>query len=665
MSLIITGILVCAAGSVLAALLPERIKAGAAALAVSAGSICVAIPAVSVMLRGVAKTLILPLGFPFGDVRLEADPVTALFLLIIAIGAAAGSIYGAGYLAPYRWKKMPLSSHLVFFGLLCASMMLLVTVRHALFFLVVWEAMSLSSCFCVVFEHDDADTVRAGIFYAVAMHVGVACLTAGFILLSQRAGSYDFASFGAVLEKHDRFSMAVYLLLFAGFGLKAGFVPLHTWLPKAHPAAPSHVSALMSGVMIKTGIYGILRMVMIGGVPALPLSLGVIAVAAVSAVYGILNAISCSDVKKLLAYSSIENIGIIGLGLGFGMLGLSTGNSAAAFLGCAGALLHTVNHSLFKGILFQGAGAVYQQTHTRNMERLGGLVHKMPVAAMLFMTGAAAICALPPLNGFAGEILVFLGMLGTMTGKAVGLDVLSIGTIALLGFVGAMAVIAFTKLFSITFLGQPRSEAGDHAHEPSVIMLLPMGFFVILCAAIGFFPLHALRLMLSSVYSILVSAGVYPADLFYADATSALSGVSHATIVLAAVIGAVLLLRAFLLRGRRVEKNETWGCGYRAGSARIQYTAHSFVHPFVAHTGGMSGSHSEADKPKGIFPAPSAFISRSGDVIEKKLIDPPVAFIGRLFARFPEINSGRIQLYILWGFLFLIACLAWTMLGGK
>ena len=665
MSLIITGILFCAAGTVLAAFLPERIKAGAAAFFVTAGSVCVAGPAVKILLKGMAQTLVLPFGFPFGDVRLEADPLTALFLLVIAVGAASASIYGSGYLAPYRGKNAPLGMHIFFFGLLCSSMLLLVTVRHALFFLVVWETMSLSSCFCVVFDHDDEDTVRAGIFYAVAMHIGVACLTAGFILLSVKAGSYDFSAFSTVLAKHGVLSTMIYILLFTGFGIKAGFVPLHTWLPKAHPAAPSHVSALMSGVMIKTGIYGILRVVMTGGVPPTGLALGVIAVAAVSAVYGILNAISCSDIKKLLAYSSIENIGIMGLGLGFGMLGLSTGNSAAAFLGFAGALFHLVNHSLFKGILFQGAGIVYQQTHTRNMEKLGGLVHKMPVAALLFMAGAAAICALPPLNGFAGEILVFLGMLGTMTGKVVSFDVMSIGAIALLGLVGAMAVISFTKLFAITFLGQSRSGAADHAHEPSAVMLLPMGIFAFLCAAIGFFPQHALHLLLSSVYSILVAAGVYPADLYYADASSALTGVSHAALVLAGMIAAVLLLRAFLLRGRRVEKNETWGCGYRAGSSRIQYTAHSFVHPFVANAEKVSGSLSEAEKPKGIFPAPSRFVSRSGDIIENRVVNPPVRFIAKVFARFPEMHSGRTQLYILYGFLFLVACLVWTMLGGK
>jgi formate hydrogenlyase subunit 3/multisubunit Na+/H+ antiporter MnhD subunit len=665
MTLIVTGIIIAAAGSVLASCLPEKMKPGAAAVFISAGSVCTAVPAVKILLSGVSSTLILPLGFPFGDVRLEADPLSALFLLIIALGSTAGAVYGAGYLSHYAGKKSPLGSHLVFFGLLCSSMLLLVTVRHALFFLVVWEVMSLSSCFCVVFEHDNDDTVKAGVFYAVMMHIGVALLTAGFILLSVKAGSYDFADFTPFLAKHDRFSMTVYLLLFAGFGIKAGFVPLHTWLPKAHPAAPSHVSALMSGVMIKTGIYGILRMVMTGGVPSLSLSLGLIAVASISAVYGILNAITCSDVKKLLAYSSIENIGIIGMGLGFGMMGLSTGNSAAAFLGFAGALFHTINHSLFKGILFQGAGIVYQQTHTRNMEKLGGLIHKMPVAAMLVMAGCAAICALPPLNGFAGEVLVFLGMLGSMTGSNVSLDVVSIGTIATLGFVGAMAVIAFTKLFSVTFLGKARTAVTDHAHEPSAVMLIPMGVFVLLCAAIGFFPQHALRFILSAVYSILVSAGVYPADLFYADASSALAGVSHAALILAAVVAAVLLLRFLLLLRHRVEPDETWGCGYRAGTSRVQYTAHSFVHPFVSQAGKLAGSRSVTEKPKGIFPAPSSFISRSGDVIESRIVDPPVRFIGRILGRFPELQSGRTQLYILYGFVFLIACLVWTMLGGK
>ena len=665
MIVFITGIACIAVTALCAAILPEKMKLPFAAAGITAGSVLAAVPAVTVLFKAEALSRVLPFGFPFGNVRLEMDPLSALFILVIAVGSSAGAIYGAGYLSKYKGKGMPLGSHLFFLGMLCASMLLLVTVRHALFFLVVWETMSLSSCFCVVFEHDDENTVRAGIFYAVAMHVGVALLIAGFLLLSVKTGSYDFSSFSAVLSQENRFSILAFLLLFTGFGIKAGFVPLHTWLPKAHPAAPSHVSALMSGVMIKTGIYGIFRIIYLSGVPARPLAILVIVIGTLSAVYGILNALSCRDIKKLLAYSSIENIGIIGMGMGFGMLGLSSGNGVAAFLGFAGALFHTVNHSLFKGLMFQSAGVVYQQTHTRDMEKLGGLTKRMPKTAFLCMIGSAAISSLPPLNGFAGELLIFLSMLATMTGAYVAVDIMSIGTIALLGFVGAMAVIAFTKLFSITFLGLPRSEIGAHAKEPSYSMLIPMGFFAALCLLAGIFPQYALRLFFSPVDSLLAAGGLPPSDLFHYDALNALSGVSRAALILCAMTAAVLIFRAVMLHGRRVEKNRTWGCGYRAGSSRIQYTAHSFVHPFVFQTGKVSGSLSETEKPEGIFPSKAAFVSRSKDLVESAIVDPPIKLIGRILARFPELHTGRTQTYILYGFLFLIACLAWTMLRGK
>jgi formate hydrogenlyase subunit 3/multisubunit Na+/H+ antiporter MnhD subunit len=658
---LLLGILIIFAGSLVSAFLPERINTSAAALFTSAGAALSAFPAVKILFKGNSLPALLPLGYPFGNVRLEIDPLSALFIVIIAAGSIAASIYAIGYLKPYRGKKAPLGSHLFFLGTLCASMLLLVTVRHALFFLIVWEAMSLSSCFCVIFEHDDADTVRAGIFYAVAMHIGVAFLSAAFILLSNKTGSYDFRSFTSVLSAHNRFSGIIFALFFAGFGLKAGFVPLHTWLPKAHPAAPSHVSALMSGVMIKTGIYGIIRIVMTGGIPSTPLALSLIAAASISAVYGILNALSCRDLKKLLAYSSIENMGIIGMGVGFGMLGMSTKNEAAAFLGFAGALFHTVNHSLFKGILFQCAGSVYQQTHLRDMEKLGGLVHRMPKTAFFFMTGCAAICALPPLNGFAGELLVFLGMLDTMTVSSVSIDVAAIGTIALLGFVGAMAIIAFTKLFSITFLGQARSEAPSHAHEPSATMLIPMGIFVLISVMIGLFPQYAFRVLVSPVQAIIATSGMTG---LHSEAPAILTGLSHAGLILLGIFAAVFTLRCILLRGKKV-RGTTWGCGYRAGSSRIQYTAHAFVHPFVFQAGKMTGSDSNIEKPKGIFPASARFLSVSRDLIETAVVDPPVRLVGKLLGRFPEIQTGKTEIYILYGFLFLVACLVWTMIGGK
>ena len=365
------------------------------------------IGATAALLDGVRSTWRAPWPIPVGEVHVGLDPLSAFFLLCLFTVAGLSSIYGASYLLGYLGQRR-LAPAVVFFNLLVAAMGMVVVARDAILLIVAWEVMSIASFFLVTFENDRAEVRRAGMTYLVASHLGVLVLLVLFALLGREAGSFDFdllARGGGATSAAN----AAFLLALIGFGTKAGIWPLHVWLPDAHPAAPSHVSALMSGVMIKMGIYGLLRTLTFLGPPPAAWGVVLIAVGAVSGVLGVLQALAQHDLKRLLAYHSVENIGIIVLGIGIGLLGQAHGQPAVAFAGYAGGLLHVLNHGLFKGLLFQGAGSIRHGTGSTDIDSLGGLHRRMPLTSLTFLVGAAAICGLPPLNGFVSEWLVFVG----------------------------------------------------------------------------------------------------------------------------------------------------------------------------------------------------------------------------------------------------------------
>jgi formate hydrogenlyase subunit 3/multisubunit Na+/H+ antiporter MnhD subunit len=359
-----------------------------------------------------------------GDVPLRLDPLAAFFLLLIAISAVFTAFFSAGYMKMYQRSRYSLGGYYCALGILAATMLLVVVVQNALAFLIVWELMSFSSFFLVSFEHESPQVRRAGLYYLVAMQVGAAFLVAAFAWMHQAVSSLDFADFGAVVPTSG---MVLFLLFFVGFGTKAGFIPLHSWLPLAHPAAPSPVSAMMSGVMIKTGIYGILRMVMVLPPQGMVMAYAVLLVSLFTGLYGIMNALVQSDMKKMLAYSSIENIGIIGMGIGMAMLGRCYQMPGLIIAGYGAALLHLLNHFLFKSLLFWGAGALYTRTHTRDVESMGGLIHLMPITSLLFLVGTLGICGFPLFAGFVSEFILYWGFATHLNGASLGL------TLALLG----------------------------------------------------------------------------------------------------------------------------------------------------------------------------------------------------------------------------------------
>ena len=495
-----------------------------------------------------ASGLRLAWSLPVGGFHLGVDALSAFFLLCVFLVAGLAAVYGRGYLAGYAGQRR-LAVPAALFNLLVASMAAVVLARDGVLFLMAWEVMSLSAFFLVTFEDERDEVRRAGITYLIASHVGVAFLFALFAMLAQHAGSFDFDAIAAAGAAPG--AGAIFLVALVGFGTKAGFWPLHVWLPDAHPAAPSHVSALMSGAMIELGLYGLLRTLGFLGLPQAWWGGLLIAIGLVSAMTGVMHALGGQDLKRLLAYSSVENVGLATLGIGLGLLGQAHGQPALASLGYAGALLHVLNHGLFKGLLFQAAGAILHATGTRQLDALGGLRRRMPQTALAFLFGAVAISGLPPFNGFVGEWLIYLGAFRGGASLPGSGAVFGIATIAGLALVGGMAAATFVRAYGVVFLGEPRTNIAEHAHEPGASMRVPMFVAAALCLLLGVFPMAGLALVTPAAVAI---AGL---PLGAAIDAGALLPLTRAALVLLALVGALALLRRWLLRGRPVEQAGT------------------------------------------------------------------------------------------------------------
>ena len=462
----------------------ERTAAAMATLAAALGLLGVLLPAD-------AAPLSASWGLPWGKLAIALDPVSRAFLLPVFLIPALGAVYGLGYWRqadhPGNGRKLR-----VFYGLMPAAMTVVVLAHDGVLFLMAWEVMAIAGFFLVSTEDDQRASREAAWVYFIAAHLGTLCLFGMFALLHSAVGSFDF---DAIAASHMTapLTTAVFVLALLGFGMKAGLMPLHVWLPGAHANAPSHVSAMLSGVMLKMGIYGLVRMTSLLPVPPAWWGGALLALGAVSAVMGLVFAMAQHDLKRLLAYSSIENVGIITIGLGLALLGRSTGHPAWAALGLGGAILHVWNHCLFKPLLFFGAGSIQHGAGTRQIDQLGGLSRRMPRTAGLFLVGCVAICALPPLNGFASELLIYLGLFGTLEGRD---GLASAATVVpVLALAGGLAVVAFAKLFGTAFLGEPRTETARHAHESPLTMILAMAVLAALCVAVGAFAVATAPLL--------------------------------------------------------------------------------------------------------------------------------------------------------------------------
>jgi formate hydrogenlyase subunit 3/multisubunit Na+/H+ antiporter MnhD subunit len=607
-----------------------------------------------VLLGGQSQSIRTAWDVPYGSLFLELDPLSGFFLIPVFVLCALAAIYGADYLDAYRGRKS-LAPPWFFFNLLVASMVVVILARNGVLFLMAWEMMALSSFFLVTFEDEKESTRQAGWTYLVASHIGTAFLLVMFILLGKANGSLDFDRFSA-----SSGSGLLFVLALVGFGTKAGFIPLHVWLPEAHPAAPSHVSAVMSAVMIKTGIYGLLRVMTLLGAPQGWWGWVLCGIGLSSGVIGVLLALAQHDLKRLLAYHSVENIGIIALGLGVGTLGLRAGLPAVAVMGFAGALLHVLNHALFKGLLFLAAGNVLHSTHTREIDELGGLLRRMPRTGAIFLIGAAAISGLPPLNGFVSEFLIYLASFnGAVTLDGVN-SVPMLATIAGLALIGGLAAACFTKAFGIVFLGQARSEHAENAYEVSLAMVLPGFILAAACILIGLLGAN----VVGSMAPLISEVTGLPATIVRTSLATAAHSVAWVSVTGGALIGIAALLatgRALALSRRSVSTNLTWDCGYAAPSPRMQYTASSFAQPLTETFDLLLQTRRVVTAPHGLFPKEASFATETPDPYQEHVYRPLFREISRDLLRLRPLQQGQVQLYILYIAVTLLALLLWQL----
>jgi len=606
------------------------------------------IPTTIALFQGEALSKVINFGGLIGNVRFVLDSMSAFFTLIILVIGFLAIVYSRKYLEPY---KKDVSAHYFFLGIFIPAMILVVTVQNILFFLICWEIMSLSSFFLLLFESEKKEVRQCAINYLITMQIGVLFLFAGFILLNLKTGSLDFASF------EGNVSNTVFILLSIGFGIKAGFVPFHSWLPKAHPVAPSHISAVMSGVMIKTGIYGILRLLSFVETPSLLISYLILSIGIVSAFFGILYAVAQRDYKKMLAYSSIENIGLITISLGVAMLGLSYHNKIMAGLGFMGVFAHILNHAIFKPLLFLAAGSIDSKAHTKDCEKLGGLIKAMPCTAALFLVGSIAICAMPPFNGFISEFFIYLAMLnGLSTGNHFLFPVLII-SIGIFAFIGAMVLIAFANMFSSIFLGNPRSEhASSVAEDSPKSMLIPMGILAGLSLLIGLFSNFFMQILINPCNLFLKETLDFPYEILY--------NISMFNLVLLLVLGAILSLRKFLLKNKTVTAHKTWSCGYDKPNSKMQYSNYSFSRPFLGFLTPFFIRELDFKTIKELFPKKTHFKAKTIDIFEYYIIRPIINFDKFIIQKFYWVQSGNIQKYLLYGLLFLVLAIVWVVNYG-
>ncbi len=621
--------------------------------------------ALRVLLGGTPESVRLPWSVPYGSFHLHLDALSAFFLIPLFLLAALAAVYGIGYMRKAAHGRNQGPSWF-YYNLLTVSMAVVLVAHNGVLFLTAWETMSLASFFLVTFEHEEPRVRAAGWMYLVATHLGTAFLVAMFLWLGHYAGSLDFDTFASALAAAPPAAAGgLFLLAVIGFGTKAGFMPLHVWLPEAHPAAPSHVSALMSGVMIKTGIYGIVRaLTFLGALPAWCGGL-LLAIGVVSGVLGVLFALAQHDLKRLLAYHSVENIGIIALGLGVGLLGRAGGLPAVAVLGFAGALFHVLNHALFKGLLFLGAGAVAQAAGTRELDRLGGLLKRMPWTGLTFLIGAAAIAGLPPLNGFASELLVYVGGFRSLLQPVPRLVLAGAAVVGALALIGGLAAACFAKAFGIMFLGEPRHADSAGAMEVGWTQRIPMAMLAGGCILAGLLAPWIIR-GLTPVLRQLLPATAPEAISGAVRAASALEriAVTGVGVLLTIVIATLALVRRRLLADRPVTVAGTWDCGYARPSPRMQYTASSFAQPLLDNFHALLRSRRGGTPPAGIFPAPSSFHSSTPDSGQRYLFNPLFARLAGLLGRFRWLQHGRVHLYVLYIAVTLLALLLWK-LGGS
>ncbi len=661
MTTYLVALAVILAGGLAGLLLGHRraLALGASTTLTVAGAV-LGLAAVAPRLLGAPPAVLLvPWSEPVGALHLRLDALSSFFQVALFAVTIPAAIFGAGYMGHDRGRR-PIGPFLFFLGLLVAAMSVVLSAADGVLFLVAWEGMTVAAFVLVTFDDDRPLVRRAGFTFLVASHVGTAFLVALFMILGRAAGSFSFPAFEAA-----RGTATAPGLLFAlglvGFGTKAGLVPMHVWLPEAHPAAPSHVSALLSAVMIKTGVYGVLRL--LGFLPSATLLEGLVlaGVGLGSAVVAITLAVGQEDLKRSLAYSSVENVGLVFVGIGLGVAGNAAGMPPVAAFAFAGALFHVWNHALMKGLAFMGAGALGHAAHSLDLERMGGLLRRMPRTGAAMLVGLASLSALPPLAGFASEWLLYLGLLSGGAATTGAAAVVAYLAVAVLAVVGTVAAVTFTRVAGIALLGAPRSTAAAAAHEPGALQWAPLAALAAAVVLLGAFPALPLRLLAPAALQV----GGPSLARALAEASSR-SLPPQATAVLGALLALALALAARSMRASQpAGTSETWGCGFARPTARMEYTASSYGQFLLS---GMVPRtlrpRIHLQPPRGIFPTGGAMRSESDDPARTGLFDPLFRRTADRMTRLRSFQAQRLNLQLLYTLLTLLALGAGLALRG-
>lgn len=660
MTYIWLGLTIICLGAIVITAVNEKIKAWVLFAATAAASLLIGCQAIKIIIKNLSYTVKVPFPYPVCFINFGIDPLSAFFICIILGSTLMSALYANGYLSSYYKQNRFIGIHLFCCAMLTLSMILVTISRDIISFLFSWELMSLSSWGAMLFENEKQEVEKAGLKYLVYMHAAFIFLAAGFFWVGTESGEWSFEALQRTWTEKPSAAWAAWTMLAAGFSIKAGIVPLHSWLPDAHPAAPSHVSGVMSGVMIKTGIYGILRTLL--WIDNIPPAAGytVLFAALISILIGVAGALAQTDIKKLLAYSSIENIGIIFAGIGCGMLGRAYGCKPLMVLGFAGAFLHTINHAIFKNLLFQGAGAVYISTHTRDMERLGGLWRIMPVTAVCFLIGSLAVIAVPPLNGLISEFCIFLALTKTTYINSLLCNTAGAFGITLLAAAGAVALVVFSKAFAITFLGNARFPSHKPETECGKPILLSMEILCLSALCIGTCPKSILWLI-NTPTAQLAGQDSY---LELAQLSFSLCAAAKAFLIFTSVAAVFFILHYYLIKNKINTKSATWGCGYKEATARMQYTGGSFVAPFNFLIKSLMRHEQKSEQIKGFFPEHCLTEVKTFDRIDYQIISPLTALIKKIAGWFSWIQSGSTQHYIGYGLIFLVLSLLWVIIYG-
>lgn len=610
------------------------------------------------LFAGAPADSVLPIGLPWLHCHLRTDPLAGFFLIIIGLITSIAAVYGPAYVREYENGPQPLLALTLFTGLFVTGMYLLVLTADAFSFMMAWEIMSVSSYFLVAFQHHQAKNRKAAFIYLLMAQVGGLCIMLAYGVLASFGDGFSFQAM-AQAPLSTTWATIAFLLAFIGFGMKAGVVPLHVWLPQAHPVAPSHISALMSGVMLKVAVYGFIRFTytLLGDIQW---QWGVITliIGSASALLGVLYALMQHDLKRLLAYHSVENIGIIYMGLGLSMIFASKGFTGLAALGLIAALYHCLNHAVFKSLLFFGAGAILQKSHEHDLEKMGGLIRRMPYTAVFFLIGCISISALPPFNGFVSEWLTFQAALQATALPSGILSSLIPLAAAVLALTGALAAACFVKVFGVAFLGHPRTRHVRKARLAKPSMLFSQGILAALCLVLGVLPSWMIS-ALNRIPKQLLGQGLPEATAhgwLWLTPVAAHKASYGAPLVLLGILMAWLLVYLFLhpRRGNRgITIGPAWDCGFGALTSRMQYTSTAFTMPIRRIFNPIwkveEGIEETVAGPR--------YRLTIGDWVWLKIYQPMGRLLLATARRVTMIQGGNIRAYLAYSFFTLIVLL--------